>query len=235
LNLSVNRSEEIGEINGPSHTYVLNGINNPNAAGQVPEYVDRLIQKLADFGVAGATGIALFEGTNQLSGAAEFIADSFLTLTFSELSANMSKIYNSVAADIASGVIQVGDTINMIAHSGAGQAVLAVASKLFESFGLKLNVSLYGSPVFWPILSSNVVNMQVLNGDADELIDLISKSTYPLYPAQFLIRGGRYVQETLAGMHHIAEPTYHSDQQYQDTGLTYIEYLAQKIANFLTV
>lgn len=212
---------------------MLNGINNPNVTGQVPEYVNRLIERLSQFGISGASGIALFEGTNQLSGAGEFLTDTFLTSTFSQLSANVNKIYSAIATDIATGVIKVGDTINMIAHSGAGQALLASASQLFESFGLKLNVVLYGAPVFWPILSTNIVGMQFLTGGQDELMDLITKSTYPLYPAQFFLRGGRYMQQTLEGMHHIVEPTYHSEQQYFTTGFSYIGYLAKTIADFL--
>ncbi len=234
LNITVERTTDLGEVNPPSHTYVLNGINNPNPPGVVPDYVNRLIEELSQFGVIDATGIALFEGTTIGSGSALFLGDSFLTLTFSQLSPNIGKIYNTIANDIASGIIKVGDTINMIAHSGAGQAVLAAASELFRAFGIKLNVVLYGSPVFWPILSSNILNMQVLVGSDDELMDLIDKSTYPLYPAQFFIRGGLYMQRTLQGMHHVFEPTYHSEQPYFSTELSYIQYLAKTIADFLT-
>ena len=136
-------------------------------------------------------------------------------------------------SDLAAGTIKAGDTVNVIAHSGAGQRILEAAWFL----PVKINLLMYGAPAFVGAIPSRIENIQQIWG-TEELF----KRTEPLLEAAAIGSGYSGIIHQTVWM----ESVYHTDWPNLDkwgyncdnlsecnhNGKTFLQWLAELISGF---
>ncbi|HLD49662.1 MAG TPA: cysteine peptidase family C39 domain-containing protein [bacterium] len=220
-------------------TYLLNGIGNTNPVEDgAPEYMVKLRNILRDvYGFANTALVGLYEGIKDFGnevlnndvGILQFIQE-FIATT---LRPETQKVINEILSDLAAGTIKAGDTVNVIAHSGAGQRILEAAWFL----PVKINLLMYGAPAFVGAIPSRIENIQQIWGTED-----LFKRTEPLLEAAAIGSGYSGIIHQTVWM----ESVYHTDWPNLDkwgyncdnlsecnhNGKTFLQWLAELISGF---
>ncbi len=173
-------TEPIGSVEVPAtegeqpdvkdrRTYLLNGIGNVNPVEDgAPQYMVNLRNIMEEtYGFTNTELIGLYQGVElpvgleTVVGAIQFIQDTLPP--GGEFQTQI--ILAEILRDLELGVINPGDTINIIAYSGGGQRLLEAAQFL----PVNIDVLMHGAPVIGSVFNSRITNIKQIWGENDPL------------------------------------------------------------------